>query len=147
MIRKFETRDTERVMEIWLNANLEAHDFVPGDYWRSKYRSVREQILEADIYVCEEGKEIQGFAGMTEDYLAGIFVDKPYRGMGIGKRLLECVKKDYAVFSLNVYEKNQRAVDFYLREGLSVVSKGMDEDTAETDYTMAWDQKGMFGLP
>lgn len=25
-----------------------------------------------------------------------------------------------------------------MREGLSVVSKGIDEDTAETDYTMEW---------
>lgn len=32
-------------------------------------------------------------------------------------------------------------VDFYLRKGLSIVSKGIDEDTAETDYIMAWNKK------
>lgn len=58
--------------------------------------------------------------------------------MGIGKGLLDCIKKNYPAFSLNVYQKNQRAVRFYLREGLSVMSKGFDQDTAETDYTMAW---------
>ena len=63
--------------------------------------------------------------------------------MGIGKSLLECVKKNYPAFSLNVYQKNRRAVNFYLREGLSIVSKEIDEDTGETDYTMAWNQKGV----
>ena len=75
---------------------------------------------------------------MTDDYLAGIFVDKKYRSMGIGKALLECIKKVYPAFSLNVYQKNQHAVDFYLRENLTIVSTGVDEDTAEDDYTMVW---------
>lgn len=141
MIRKFETKDTERVMQIWLEANIETHDFVSGDYWPAQYQPVREQILQAEIYVYEQDEKIQGFAGMMDDYLAGIFVDKKCRSIGIGKGLLECVKKNYPAFSLNVYQKNQRAVDFYLREGLSIVSKGIDEDTAEMDYTMAWNQK------
>lgn len=138
MIRKFEKKDTKRVMEIWLEANLEVHDFVPSDYWLSQYQSVQEQLLPADIYVCEQDNEIQGFVGMVDDYLAGIFVDKKYRSMGIGKGLLECVKKIYPAFSLNVYQKNQRAVDFYLREKLTIVSTGVDENTAEADYTMVW---------
>lgn len=138
MIRKFEKKDTKRVMEIWLEANLEAHDFVPSDYWLSQYQSVQEQLLLADIYVCEQDNEIQGFVGMMDDYLAGIFVDKKYRSMGIGKGLLEYVKKIHPAFSLNVYQKNQRAVDFYLREKLTIVSTGVDEDTAEADYTVVW---------
>lgn len=143
MIRKFEKKDTERVMQIWLEVNIETHDFVPSKYWLSQYQSVQKQILQADIYVYEQDKEIQGFVGMMDDYLAGIFVDKKCRSMGIGKSLLECVKKNYPAFSLNVYQKNRRAVNFYLREGLSIVSKEIDEDTGETDYTMAWNQKGV----
>lgn len=138
MIRKFETKDTERIMQIWLEVNIETHHFVRSDYWLSQYQSVQEQLLQADIYVYEQDKKIQGFVGMMDDYLAGIFVDEKCRSMGIGKDLLECVKENYPVFTLNVYQKNRRAVDFYLREGLSVVSKGIDKDTKEADYTMAW---------
>ena len=93
MIRKFEKKDTERVMQIWLEVNIETHDFVPSKYWLSQYQSVQKQILQADIYVYEQDKEIQGFVGMMDDYLVGIFVDKKCRSMGIGKSLLECVKK------------------------------------------------------
>lgn len=141
MIRKFEKKDTERVMQIWLEVNIEAHDFVPSNYWLSQYQSVQKQILQADIYVYEYDKEIQGFVGMMDSYLAGIFVDKKYRSMGIGKSLLECIKKNYPAFSLNVYQKNQRAVNFYLKEGLSVVTEEMDEDTGAMDYIMVWNQK------
>lgn len=138
MIRKFEMKDTKRVMQIWLEANLEAHDFVSGDYWCSQYQTVQEQLSATDIYVYEQDNEIQGFLGMMDNYLAGIFVDKKYRSMGIGKGLLDYVKKIYPAFSLNVYQKNQRAVDFYLRENLTIVSTGVDEDTAEADYTVVW---------
>lgn len=141
MIRKFEMKDTKRVMQIWLDVNIEVHNFVPGDYWLSNYQSVQEQLLQADIYVYEQDEEIQGFVGMMDDYLAGIFVDKKCRSMGIGKELLECVKQNYPAFSLNVYQKNRRAVDFYLREGLSILSNGIDEDTSEADYTMVWNKE------
>lgn len=141
MIRKFEKKDIERVMQIWLEVNIETHDFVPSNYWLSQYQSVQKQILQADIYVYEQDKVIQGFVGMMDDYLAGIFVDKKYRSMGIGKSLLECVKKNCPSFSLNVYQKNRRAVDFYLREGLSVVSKEIDDGTGEMDYTMMWKKR------
>lgn len=141
MIRKFEMKDTKQVMQIWLDVNMDAHNFVQGDYWLSNYQSVQKQLLQADIFVYEQDEEIQGFVGMTDDYLAGIFVDKKCRSMGIGKELLECVKQNYPVFSLNVYQKNRRAVDFYLREGLSIISKGIDEDTSEADYTMVWNKE------
>ena len=141
MIRKFEMKDTKQVMQIWLDVNMDAHNFVQGDYWLSNYQSVQKQLLQADIFVYEQDEEIQGFVGMTDDYLAGIFVDKKCRSMGIGKELLECVKQNYPVFSLNVYQKNRRAVDFYLREGLFIISKGIDEDTSEADYTMVWNKE------
>ena len=131
-------------MQIWLESNTEAHSFIPSDYWLSQYPSVQEQLLQADIYVYEQDKEIQGFVGMMGDYLAGIFVDKKCRSKGIGRCLFDCVKKNHPTFSLNVYQKNRRAVDFYLREGLSIVAKGIDTDTAEADYTMAWNQNSLY---
>ena len=138
MIRRFEERDTERVMRIWLEGNLGAHDFIPEAYWRAQYAQVQEQIAQAEVFVYEENGNIRGFAGMTGSYLAGIFVDQTARSRGIGKEILGYLKEHYPVFTLHVYRKNQRAVDFYLREGLQIVEKGMDEETAEADYTMQW---------
>lgn len=140
MIRKFEAKDMGYVMQIWLEANIQTHDFIPKNYWVSQYPSVQKQLLQADIFVYEQDRVIRGFVGIQKDYLAGIFVDENYRSMGIGKALLDYVKKIYPVFTLDVYQKNQRAVDFYIREGLSVVSEGTDENTAEAEYTMRWNR-------
>ena len=76
---------------------------------------------------------------MTGNYLAGIFVDKKYRSLGIGKALLDHIKTMYPVFSLNVYQQNQRAVKFYSREGLRITEKSVDEAVSETEYMMVWD--------
>lgn len=138
MIRKLQKADIDQVMEIWLNGNVEAHPFVPKDYWESNYGMVREQLLEADVFVCEGDKEVQGFIGLVDSYIAGIFVDKRHRSEGVGKQLLEYVKKQYSTLSLNVYQQNKGAVAFYLREGFSIRTEGIDEETGNAEYTMFW---------
>ena len=137
-IRKFTTDDMERVMEIWLNGNLEAHAFIPRKYWESNAEAVKEQLLEAEVFVCEKEGRIEGFAGLQGNYLAGIFVEAGYRSKGIGRELLNRVKETHPVFSLHVYAENERAVSFYRREGLKVVSREMEKDTGREEYTMEW---------
>lgn len=141
MIRKFQPDDTKRVMDIWLNSNIEAHSFVPKDYWLSNYSLVREQLIQANIYIYEQDNIIKGFAGMTDNYMAGIFVDKNFRSMGIGKILIDYIKEIYPSFYLNVYKENRRAVDFYKREGLNIISEETDIDTKRQEYTMEWKNK------
>lgn len=141
MIRKFQPDDTKRVMDIWLNSNIEAHSFVPKDYWISNYSFVQEQLIQANIYIYEQGNIIKGFVGMTDNYMAGIFVDKNFRSMGIGKMLIDYIKEIYPSFYLNVYKENRRAVDFYKREGLNIISEETDMDTQRQEYTMEWKNK------
>lgn len=139
MIRKFEMTDTERVMRIWLNGNLDAHPFIAEDYWTSNYQMVQEQLSQAEVYVLEADGDIQGFIGVMDAYIAGIFVDRDHRSLGVGKRLLEYVKEQHGRLELSVYRQNSRAVSFYLREGFWVGAEGVDEDTSNAEYTMRWD--------
>lgn len=141
MIRKLEKTDIEQVMQIWLHSNVEAHSFIPEDYWASNYQMVQEQLGQAEVYVSATSKEIQGFVGIVDGYIAGIFVHKTHRSEGIGKQLLDYVKERYDALTLNVYQKNERAVQFYHREGFSVVSEETDEDTGATDFTMSWKKR------
>lgn len=138
MIRAFQKDDVKRVMEIWLEGNIEAHHFVSKEYWLLNYQTVQEQILQAEIYVYESDEKIKGFAGVMDDYIAGIFVDKKYRSMRVGKQLLDYVKEVHSSLSLGVYQKNKRAVDFYLREGFLISAEGLDEETGEEEYIMSW---------
>ena len=138
MIRKFQRADTEQVMRIWLKGNTDAHFFIPEEYWESNFEMVREQLVQAEVYVFESKRSIQGFIGIVDGYIAGIFVDDRHRSCGIGRQLLEYAKQTHAALSLGVYEKNKRAVSFYLREGLSILSEQTDENTGEIEYTMGW---------
>lgn len=138
MIRKFQKSDTKQVMKIWLSGNEDAHPFIPKDYWRANYSIVEKQLLQAEVFVYETNGEIQGFIGIVERYIAGIFVHKEYRSLGIGKQLLEYVKQKYASLSLNVYQKNKLAVEFYYKENFSLMSTELDEATGETEYIMIW---------
>ena len=138
MIRRFEIRDLDEVMALWLHANIESHSFIEADYWKKYYDMVRKLISEAEMYVAEENEEIQGFIGLTDTYIAGIFVKAKEQSKGIGTGLLRTVMKLKDQLNLNVYKKNMRAVVFYQHRGFKIVNQKIDENTSEEEYTMEW---------
>ena len=74
-------------------------------------------------------------------YIAGIFVKKEARSKGIGTQLLNYVKNIKPALSLNVYQKNTRAIAFYQREHFIIQSENIDTDTNENELTMVWENK------
>lgn len=74
MIRRFENKDLDQVMSIWLQVNMESHSFIGADYWKDNYEMVREMIPKAEVLVSEENGQIRGFIGLIDTYIAGIFV-------------------------------------------------------------------------
>ncbi len=50
-IRKFEKKDTEQVMRIWLDGNIETHGFVPEAYWMSPFHWCRSSFCRP-IFMC-----------------------------------------------------------------------------------------------
>ncbi len=140
MIRKLSEKDMNEISEIWLSANLQAHDFVPASYWTENLPFVKEMLPKAEVYVYkdEERKETAGFIGINEDYIEGIFVKSYARSKGIGKALLDYAKTLKSHLYLHVYEKNNRAVCFYKRENFRLEREGIDENTGEKEYCMEW---------
>lgn len=138
MIRKLSEKDINEVTEIWLSANLQAHNFVPAAYWKANLPLVKEMLPKAEVYVYEENQAIAGFIGVSEDYIEGIFVKSDARSKGIGKELLDFVKALKNHLYLYVYEKNSRAVCFYKRENFRLEREGIDENTGEKEYCMEW---------
>ncbi|MGN0628756.1 MAG: GNAT family N-acetyltransferase [Oscillospiraceae bacterium] len=138
MIRMFIAGDIDRVMEIWLDSNKNAHSFIPAAYWNKNFGAVKEAVLKAEVFVYENGGCIRGFIGLDNNYVEGIFVGEGFRSEGIGKSLMDFAKTGRESLSLSVYAKNERAVKFYLREGFQIVSEGTDERTNEKEYMMIW---------
>ena len=137
MIRLFEFRDLDRIMEIWLEGNLTAHPFIKEEYWKQNYETVRSMLPNAEVYVFEEAGEVQGFIGMDAEYIAGLFVAGGHRGHGIGHQLISEVKRKKRL-SLHVYEKNIGAVAFYRAEGFRVENRMAEKETGEQEYLMVF---------
>lgn len=136
MIRLAEQQDLDRIMEIWLEGNLQAHDFVDPAYWTGCFQEVREAIAQADVWVWDENGRVEAFAGVVEHYLAGLFVSGAQRGKGIGGLLLEYIKKQRFPLTLHVYSRNAGAVQFYERHGFGTVSEYIDPETGQSEREM-----------
>ena len=140
MIRKMEGKDIPDVLQIWLETNIRAHNFIEKEYWTGNYEMVKQILPEAEVYVYEDEKngQIVGFIGMNNQYVEGLFVKESAQSRGIGKQLLDYAKSRKTELRLGVYQKNVRAMRFYLRENFLIQAEEMDEDTNEKEYIMGW---------
>ena len=138
MIRKFRENDLPSIMQIWFDSNVEVHSFIPEKYWMDNFEMVKDILPQAEIYVYENLGKISGFRGLNKDYIEGIFVEKNMRSKGIGKQLLNYVKKLKDEMHLSVYQKNYKAISFYQRENFVIQSESIDNDTNEKELLMSW---------
>lgn len=140
MIRQFTKHDISRVAEIWLDTNIRAHSFIPAGYWSEQFETVKTMFHQAQLYVFEnEDKHgIEGFVGLKGHYIAGIFVHWETQSHGIGKQLLDHVKRQNDHLRLHVYCRNTRAVRFYQRENFQIQCECIDDQTGEKEFLMTW---------
>lgn len=138
MIRRIKESDINKVADIWLNTNIETHNFISSQYWHDNFELVKELLSQAEIYVYEVANSILGFIGLSDDYIEGIFVCHGGQSKGVGKQLLDYVKGIKKQLSLRVYQKNARAIKFYQREDFKILTESIEEKTGEKEYLMTW---------
>ena len=141
MIRRFEKKDINTVMQIWKNENIKAHKFILKEYWEGNYNFVKETLPNTEIYVYIIKEKIVGFVGLANNYIEGIFVDTNNQCNGIGTSLLNKVKESRNNLTLNVYKKNINAISFSKKNGFVITSKNIDNNTKEIEYTMTWNKE------
>lgn len=132
--------ELEEIATIWLESNKEAHEFVDHSYWDGNYEMVKEMFPQADIYVYRDNEKIIGFMGISDGYIAGIFINSAYRGAGIGKLFIQVAKENYPSLELSVYQKNESAYQFYLKQGFVIKQEQLEEETNEIEYIMGWNK-------
>ncbi len=140
MIRKFEDKDIDDIMQIWKSANIKAHNFISNEYWENNYEYVKDILPNAEIYVFIVKEEIVGFVGVNNNYIEGIFVDTNNQSNGIGTSLLNKVKESRSNLTLSVYKKNTKAINFYKENDFIITSESIDKNTNEIEYTMTWNR-------
>lgn len=141
MIRKFNESDMDFVLDIWLAASIEAHDFVDASFWESQVESMRDIYIPAsETYVFECKSKVVGFYSLNKDNLAAIFVSPEFQGKGIGKQMMSHAKKQRDRLTLSVYKENEASYHFYLSQGFTVISEQIDEHTGHREYRMSLSQ-------
>lgn len=140
MIRLAQEKDYDRMVEIWLEASIKAHNFIPAKYWEDGVSDMRTVYLpQSQSWVYEdEQQQIQGFASVLDNHIAALFVNSQLQGRGIGSLLIRFLKTTSRKLSLNVYADNKEAVDFYKKHGFQVEEETMDEATSAKDLVMNW---------
>jgi len=137
MIRISTPQDTDTILDIWLSASIQAHDFIEAAFWLSQVDAMRTLYLPAsEVYVFERDSVVVGFHALHGDNLAALFVAPALQGRGIGSQLIAHAKNQRAVLNLSVYQENQASYRFYLAQGFVVVSEQPDAHTGHREYSM-----------
>lgn len=139
MIRTFEPRDMDRLLEIWLSASIKAHDFIDASFWQANIESMRDVYIPGwETFVIEGSSGVLGFDSLLDNQLAALFVDPAYQCKGFGKQLLDhakCLRKE---LSLAVYKENTSSVGFYTSQGFKRVKEQIDEQTGHAEFLMCY---------
>ncbi|WP_125764820.1 GNAT family N-acetyltransferase [Companilactobacillus hulinensis] len=138
MIERMTPNEIDAVADIWLEGNLDAHNFINAKYWKRSFPVVKKQLANSEIYVYKDNSEIAGFVGLNGNYIEGVFVKKEFRSKGIGKELFDYIKQAHDDLIISCYVKNFKAINFYRVNGFSIKAEGIDKDTGESEITMIW---------
>ncbi|MCO6183662.1 GNAT family N-acetyltransferase [Leuconostoc fallax] len=141
LLRNVKGSDLDKILNLWLEGNIDGHDFIPQTYWQSKIAVVAKLLPQSNIYAYYDNSEnIVGFLGEVDGYIAGLFVDKKFQRLGIGRQLVDYIKQVNNELTLSVYENNARALHFYEKNGFVVNTKQIDTETGELEFSMYWSQ-------
>ena len=138
MIRKLRDEDLNKVMNIWLESTIKAHNFISEDYWENNYNIVKDVYIPmAETFVYDDGLDIKGFISIiNNEFIGALFVDSNCQRLGIGSELIDYILKKYEKLSLAVYKNNKKAVSFYKNKGFKVIKEQVNEDSGFQEYIM-----------
>ena len=142
MIRRACTDDYTKILSLWLKGTSAAHPFIKEDYWKANQEMVKNQLLpQAQTYVFCDKHQIKGFISLLEDnYIGALFVDGRFQGRGIGRKLLEYVRRRRPNLSLKAYAQNEKAIGFYRHKGFKILSENMDNKTQAKELFLVWNK-------
>lgn len=140
MIRKLETKDIDKIMNIWLNSTIDGHKFIDEKYWRYNYDTVKNVYIPmSEVFIYEDNNETKGFIGiLNHEFIGALFVDKNSQGLGIGSKLIDYALNKYNKLNLAVYKDNENAVKFYINKGFKIINEQQNEDSGFIEYIMEY---------
>jgi putative acetyltransferase len=139
MCREFQSHDLEPLLSIWRRATSRSLDFLTPEYFEQSEHYVRLYISDLETFVYPIEGEPLGFVTLDNNRIVFLYVSPEHQGTGIGKHLIDYAKSLHPALTLEVHEKNAKAIRFYLQNGFHGEAKQVQEDSfKETQKILSW---------
>jgi len=121
--------DRERVLEIWLAASRAAHPFLGEATLQRQLKLVSDvYLVDADTRVAVVDDRVQGFIGLLDAFIGGLFVAPEAHQLGIGRALILDAAATRGALTVEVYAQNQGALGFYAAQGFVETGRSPRDD-------------------
>lgn len=142
-VRRFDQQDTDICVEIWYEASIIAHDFIPKEVWESHKDDLRNNYLQiSETWVAEEEGQVIGFISLMDHYIGGLFVAPAKQGIGVGTHLIQRAQKEKGNLTVGVYRKNAPGISFYRKNGFIEIDEELQPETSEIVVNMSCKRLG-----
>jgi len=130
LIRNYRETDLEEIVNLWYDASVLAHSFIPSSFWALNQSAMKEKYLQfSENFVFEEEGKVAGFISLVEERICALFVAPEMQERGIGRALIEHAMILKGNLALKVYRENENALRFYEKRGFVAVEEEIDEFT------------------
>ncbi len=137
MIRPYQTRDQDELIDVWFRASLLAHPFLSEDFLHAERTQIAKHWLPmAETTVFESDGKVVGFLALISNEVGGLFVDPDRQRQGIGHALMDVARESRPYLELNVFEANPIGRSFYAAYGFDEVERQISEATGHAELRL-----------
>jgi len=139
MIRMSKTSDYDAIMELWLVATLQSHDFISAGVWWQHQAQISSQYLDnADIWVCENNGKLTGFFAINNRTLTALFTHPDTLKSGLRQQLLQKAKSLRTKLKLHIYIEDEETIRFYLDNGFRIIKQQIEKISGQPELIMTF---------
>jgi len=137
MIREYEERDLNELLDVWYSASQVAHPFLDEEFFEQERRNIAALYLpNAETWVYELDGAVVGFISLLGNEVGGIFIDARFHGQGIGRALMDKARSIRNVLELDVFKDNLAGRKFYKKYGFSKVEEHLHAETGFMQFRL-----------
>ena len=130
MIRNFKESDIHDIETVYEKSNNALSLKTDPDFFRKdKKKFVTSTLRSCRNSVYEHDGKVVGVVSSSADCIEGLFVLPEFWGRGIGTELLNSAMSGKDELFLQVYADNERAINFYRKNGFEITGSGVCQMT------------------
>ena len=139
MIRKYQDKNIEELLEVWFWSSSLAHPFLSDDFMKKERENIRNKwIPRSETWVYELEGVVIGFISLIGIEVGAIFVAPNRYGQGFGRALMDHAKSIHNTLEVEVFKENTIGRKFYDRQGFIVIKELIHEETGNQLIRMRW---------